>query len=64
MRQQIYNEKPENKEKLNEHRRQYIVKYREQNPEEFKKQNIKDMKAFREREKLKLEEIETKLKQQ
>jgi hypothetical protein len=64
MRQQRYNEKPENKEKLNEHRRQYIAKQREEKPEEFKKQNIKDVKAFREREKLKLEEIETKLKQQ
>ena len=64
LRQQKYNEKPENKEKLNEHRRQYIAKQGEEKPEEFKKQNIKDVKAFREREKAKLEEIEEKLKKQ
>lgn len=64
LRQQKYNEKPENKEKLNEHRRQYIAKQRKEKPEEFKKQNIKDVKAFREREKAKLEEIDEKIKKQ
>ena len=64
MRQQRYNEKPENKKKLNEHRREYIAKQREKDPKKFQEQNIKDVKAFREREKTKLEEIETKLKKE
>jgi hypothetical protein len=62
MRQQKFNEKPENKEALNTHRREYIAKQRKEKPEEFKQKNIKDVKAFREREKSKLNEIQSKIK--
>jgi hypothetical protein len=40
VRQQKYNEKPENKASLNAHRKEYIAKQRLQKPEEFRKQNI------------------------
>ncbi len=62
MRQQKFNENKDNKDKYNEKRREYISKQREQKPDVFKQQNIKDVKAFREREKAKLNEIEAKLK--
>ena len=62
VRQQKYNEKPENKASLNAHRKEYIAKQRLQKPEEFRKQNIKDVKAFREREKAKLNDIQAKVK--
>jgi len=62
LRQQKFNEKPQNKEALNKHRKEYIAKQRAQKPEEFQKQNIKDVRAFREREKSKLEEIHAKVK--
>lgn len=62
MRQQKFNENPANKQKLNDHRKEYIATQRKEKPEEFKQKNIKDVKAFREREKAKLNEIEAKLK--
>ena len=62
MRQQKFNENPANKQKLNDHRKIYIAEKRKEKPEVFKQQNIKDVKAFREREKAKLNEIEAKLK--
>ena len=62
IRQQRFNEKPENKEKLNEHRKIYIAEKRKENPILFQQNNIKDVKAFREREKAKLKEINDKLK--
>ena len=62
IRQQRFNEKPENKEKLNEHRKLYIAEKRKENPVLFQQNNIKDVKAFREREKAKLKEINDKLK--
>jgi hypothetical protein len=62
VRQQKFNEKPENKSALNAHRKEYIAKQRLQKLDEFRKQNIKDVKAFREREKTKLNEIQAKVK--
>ena len=62
MRQQRFNEKPENKEKLNEHRKIYIAEKRKENPILFQEKNNKDVRAFREREKAKLKEINDKLK--
>ena len=62
MRQQKLNQKLVNKDALNTHRREYIAKQRKEKPEEFKQKNIKDVKAFREREKSKLNEIQSKIK--
>lgn len=62
LRQQKFNEKPENKEALNAYRRKYIAEKRTEKPDEFKKQNIKDVRAFRDREKAKLNEIHAKVK--
>jgi len=62
LRQDRYNEKPENKAALNKHRKEYIAKEREKKPEEFRQQNLKDVKAFRTREKAKLNEIQAKTK--
>ena len=52
----------ENKEKLNEHRRNYIEEQRKEQPEVFKERNVKDVKNFRLREKEKLDNIQKKLK--
>ena len=61
MRQQKFNENKDNKDKYNEKRREYISTQRKEKPEEFKQKNIKDVRAFREREKAKLNEIQAKL---
>ena len=61
MRQAKYNEKPENKQKLSDHRKEYISKARKEKPEVFKEQNVKDVRAFREREQKKLNEINNKM---
>jgi len=53
IRQKKYNEKPENKEKMNEKRNEHLKKLRKNEPVKYKEQNIKDVKAFREREKVK-----------
>jgi hypothetical protein len=53
MRQKKYNEKPENKEKMNVKRKEHLQKLRKNDPEKYKEQNIKDVKAFRLREKIK-----------
>lgn len=62
MRQQRFNENPLNKEKLNEHRKDYIAEKRKENPLLFQEKNIRDVQAFRQREKAKLKAINDKQK--
>ena len=62
MRQKKFNTNPENKEKYNDIRKTYIESSRQDNPELFSERNVRDVKAFREREKTKLLQIQTKLK--
>lgn len=60
-RQKKFNKNPENKVALNMHRRDYISNKRKEEPEEYKKRNVKDVTNFRMREKAKKEEIQAKL---
>ena len=62
MRQKKFNTNPENKDKYNDIRKTYIETSRQENPELFSERNVRDVKAFREREKAKLLQIQTKLK--
>ena len=62
MRQKKFNTNPENKDKYNDIRKTYIESSRQENPELFSERNVRDVKAFRVREKTKLLKIQTKLK--
>ena len=56
-----FNENPEHKKRYNEMRSKNIEEAREKEPEVFAEVNLKDVKAFREREKIKLQEIKQKM---
>lgn len=60
--QKKYLENPENRKKTNQIRKEHISTLRQIEPDKMKKQNLKDVKAFREREKQKLELIQNKAK--
>ena len=62
LRQRKFNEKPDKKTEYNKIRKDYIADQRLANPELYKARNIKDVKAFREREKAQKEQIDNKLK--
>lgn len=53
---------PENKARYNMDRRDNIKRLRQEQPEKMKEQNIKDVKAFRQREKEIKQDIQAKLK--
>ena len=53
---------PENKARYNMERRDNIKRLRQEKPEQMKEQNIKDVKAFRQREKEIKQDIQAKLK--
>ena len=62
LRQKKFNENPNKKTEYNRIRKDYIADQRLANPELYKARNIKDVKAFREREKTQKEGINNKLK--
>jgi hypothetical protein len=59
LRQKKFNENPDKKTEYNRLRKDYIAEQRKTEPDLYKARNIKDIKAFREREK---EKIDNKLK--
>lgn len=61
-RQKKFNQDPKNVERYNMERRDNIAQKRKEEPIKMAKQNLKDVKAFRERQKQMKEEIEAKLK--
>ena len=61
LRQSKFNAKPDKREEYNKKRSDYKVVKRAEEPEKYKELNIKDVRAFREREKSKLETIQSKL---
>ena len=62
LRQRKFNENPDKKTEYNRIRKDYIADQRLANPDLYKARNIKDVKAFREREKAQKEQIDNKLK--
>jgi hypothetical protein len=62
LRQKKFNENPNKKTEYNRIRKDYIADQRLANPDLYKARNIKDVKAFREREKAQKEQIDNKLK--
>ena len=62
LRQRKFNENPNKKTEYNRIRKDYIADQRLANPDLYKARNIKDVKAFREREKAQKEQIDNKLK--
>ena len=62
LRQKKFNENPDKKTEYNKIRKDYIADQRLAKPDLYKARNIKDVKAFREREKAQKEEINNKLK--
>ena len=62
LRQKKFNQNPDKKTEYNKKRKDYIADQRLAKPDLYKARNIKDVKAFREREKAQKEEINNKLK--
>ena len=62
IRQQKFNAKPEKKEEYNNKRKEYIAEQRAQKPEIFQERNVKDVRAYRSRNKAKEQELNNKVK--
>lgn len=62
MRQDKFKANEENKQKYNEKRKEHIAELRKNEPERMREQNIKDVRAFRERERATEEAILKKTK--